>query len=213
MTSKSNKHSPTPVTVVAGFLGSGKTTLINHVLNSDHGLRIGVVVNDFGSINIDAELISDVNEGMVSLANGCICCVTRTDLISSVLTLADKEHELDHILIESSGIAYPESVVNALMTPEIRSAILLDGVITLVDAEQLLLIDDEEALKMAKKQIEGANLVVLNKTDLVNEETKRKVHDWIVKINSSLQILETSHSKIPLEILLGINGTLAQTSR
>ncbi len=112
-------------------------------------------------------------------------------------------------LIESSGIAYPESVVNALMTPEIRSAILLDGVITLVDAEQLLLIDDEESLKMAKKQIEGANLVVLNKTDLVNEETMRKVHDWIVKINSSLQILETSHSKIPLEILLGINGNLA----
>ena len=74
-------HNSTPVTVVAGFLGSGKTTLINHVLNSDHGLRIGVVVNDFGAINIDAELISDVNEGMVSLANGCICCVTRTDLL------------------------------------------------------------------------------------------------------------------------------------
>jgi len=202
-------HNSTPVTVVAGFLGSGKTTLINHVLNSDHGLRIGVVVNDFGAINIDAELISDVNEGMVSLANGCICCVTRTDLISAVLKLADKEHELDHILIESSGIAYPESVVKALMTPEIRSAILLDGVITLVDAEQLLLIDDEEALKMAKKQIEGANLVVLNKTDLVSEETLRKVHARIANINSSLQILETSHSKIPLEILLGINGNLA----
>ena len=209
MTSKSNMHSSTPVTVVAGFLGSGKTTLINHILNSDHGLRIGVVVNDFGSINIDAELISDVNEGMVSLANGCICCVTRTDLISAVLKLAETEHELDHILIESSGIAYPESVVNALMTPEIRSAILLDGVITLVDAEQLLLIDDEEALKMAKKQIEGANLVVLNKTDLVNEETLRKVHAWIANINTSLQIMETSHSKIPLEILLGINGNLA----
>ena len=209
MTSKSNKHSPTPVTVVAGFLGSGKTTLINHVLNSDHGLRIGVVVNDFGAINIDAELISDVNEGMVSLANGCICCVTRTDLISAVLKLADKEHELDHILIESSGIAYPESVVMALMTPEIRSAILLDGLITLVDAEQLLLIDDDEALKMAKKQIEGANLVVLNKTDLVSEETLRKVHARIANINPSLQIMETSHSKIPLEILLGINGNLA----
>ena len=77
MENLSNKQNPIPVTVLAGFLGSGKTTLINHILNSDHGLRIGVVVNDFGSINIDAELISDVNEGMVSLANGCICCVTR----------------------------------------------------------------------------------------------------------------------------------------
>ena len=209
MTLKSNIAQPNPGHIVAGFLGSGKTTLLNHVLNSDHGLRIGVVVNDFGAINVDAELISDVNEGMVSLANGCICCVTRTDLISAVLKLADKEHELDHILIESSGIAYPESVVKALMTPEIRSAILLDGLITLVDAEQLLLIDDDEALKMAKKQIEGANLVVLNKTDLVSEETLRKVHDWIANINSSLQIMETSHSKIPLEILLGINGNLA----
>jgi len=204
-----SKSAPTPVTVVTGFLGSGKTTLINHILNSDHGLRIGVVVNDFGSINIDSELISDVNEGMVSLANGCICCVTRNDLISSVLKLAETENGLDHIVIESSGIAYPESVVNALMTPEIRSAILLDGVITMVDAEQTLLFADDEVHKVAEKQIEHANLVVLNKKDLVDKETLRKVHDWIANINSSLQILETSHSKIPIEILLGINGNLA----
>lgn len=209
MSAVKNKKEPILVTVVAGFLGSGKTTLINHILTSDHGLRIGVIVNDFGSINIDAELISDVNEGMVSLANGCICCITRTDLISAVLNLADTEHHLDHILIESSGIAYPESVVKALTTPEIRSSILLDGVITLVDAEQLLLIDDEKARQMAKKQIEDANLVILNKTDLVSDEIIKKVHNHINGINSGLQILPTSHSQVPLEILLGINGKFA----
>ena len=85
------KPSPIPVTVVAGFLGAGKTTLINHILHGDHGRRIAVVVNDFGAINIDAELISDVSEGIVSLANGCICCVIRSDLISAVLKLADRD--------------------------------------------------------------------------------------------------------------------------
>ena len=129
------KPTPIPVTVVAGFLGAGKTTLINHILNGDHGRRIAVVVNDFGSINIDAELISDVGEGMVSLANGCICCVIRSDLISAVLQLADRPERPDHIVIESSGVADPASVVRAFMVPEIRSSVLLDGVITVVDAD------------------------------------------------------------------------------
>lgn len=206
MSSGNNNKTPILVTVVAGFLGAGKTTLINHILTGEHGLRIGVVVNDFGSINIDADLISDVNEGMVSLANGCICCIIRNDLISAVLKLADTKHHLDHILIESSGVAYPESVVKSLMIPEIRSSILLDGVITLVDAEQLLLIDDEKAQQMAMKQIEDANLVILNKTDLVSDETIKKVHNHIANINSGLQIVPASHSQVPLEILLGIGG-------
>ena len=197
------KPAPIPVTVVAGFLGAGKTTLINHILKGDHGLRIAVVVNDFGSINIDAELISDVGEGMVSLANGCICCVIRSDLISAVLKLADRPERPDHIVIESSGVADPASVVRAFMEPMIWGTVLLDGVITLVDAEQALALPDE-AIKLARAQVTGGDLIVLNKTDLVDATALSNVKDWIRALRPAAQILEATHCRVPIEVLLGV---------
>ena len=199
------KAAPIPVTVVAGFLGAGKTTLINHILHGGHGRRIAVVVNDFGSINIDAELIDDVGEGMVNLANGCICCVIRTDLISAVLKLADRPERPDHIVIESSGVADPASVVRAFMVPEIQSSVLLDGVISLVDAEQALVLPDE-AMKLARAQVAGGDLIVLNKTDLVDAETLSQLRKWIKEIRPGAQILEAAHCGLPLEVLLGIHS-------
>jgi len=192
---------PIPVTVVAGFLGAGKTNLINHILHGDHGLRIAVVVNDFGSINIDAELISDVGEGMVSLANGCICCVIRTDLISAVLQLADRPERPDHIVIESSGVADPTSVVRAFMEPEIRSSVLLDGVITLVDAEQVLVLP-EEAMKLARAQVTGGDLIVLNKTDLVDDQTLLQVATGLKKSDPGYRSLKPSIAAYRLRFCL-----------
>ena len=121
---------PIPVTIVAGFLGAGKTTLLNHILSAEHGRRIGVLVNDFGSINVDAELIHEVEEGMMTLANGCVCCSIRTDLIQAVLQLAERDDPPEHILIESSGVADPAGVYEAFLQQEIRNSVLVDGVIT-----------------------------------------------------------------------------------
>ena len=206
MEGKSHKQNSIPVTVVAGFLGAGKTTLLNHILNGEHGLKIAVVVNDFGSINIDAELVSDVNEGMVSLANGCICCVIRSDLISAVLKLVNQHERLDHIVIESSGVAYPASVVKAFLDPGIWKDVFIDGVITVVDAEQTLNLPAEE-LKLAEKQIKEGDLIILNKIDLLNKKDLRKVNEQIAEIRPGVEILETSQCKVPIEILLGIQAS------
>ncbi|MDX2474380.1 MAG: GTP-binding protein [Candidatus Krumholzibacteria bacterium] len=195
---------PIPVTVVAGFLGAGKTTLINHILHGDHGLRIAVVVNDFGSINIDAELISDVSEGLVSLANGCICCVTRSDLISAVLKLAARAERPDHIVIESSGVADPASVVRTFMQPGVWSDVLLDGVITVVDAEQVLEgVNDGADLA---RQVAGGDLIVLNKADLVDAPQLTAARERVLQVKPGAQIIEADYCRVPLEVLLGVHG-------
>ncbi|WP_434053781.1 MAG: GTP-binding protein [Roseibium sp.] len=191
------------MTIVAGFLGAGKTTLLNHILTSDHGRRIAVIVNDFGSVNIDAELVTDVGEGMVSLANGCICCAIRSDLISAVLDVCKTDPKPDHIVIESSGVADPNNVYRAFLQPEIRTSILLDGVITIVDAEQFLAIPDKE-MKLASEQIEGGDLILLNKVDLVTDATIEKAKAQIWSLNKSAQVLTTSNCVVPVEALLGV---------
>ncbi len=195
---------PIPVTVVAGFLGAGKTTLLNHILTAEHGRRIGVLVNDFGSINVDAELVTEVEEGMITLANGCVCCSIRTDLIQAVLQLADRADRPEHIVIESSGVADPTGVYDAFLQPEIRNEVLVDGVLTVVDAEHALGMPDEEA-GLARSQVAGGDLVVLNKTDLVDSATTSRVKEWIRDIRPSVEILEATYCRVPIEVLIGLD--------
>jgi G3E family GTPase len=205
------ERAPIPVTVVAGFLGAGKTTLLNHILQGEHGWRIAVLVNDFGAINIDAELITEVGDGMVNLANGCICCSIRSDLIGAVLKMTGLDDRPEHILIESSGVADPAGIVRSFLEPELWDTVQLDGVLTVVDAEQALDLPEEEA-RLAWSQVAGADLLVLNKIDRVDEARLEQVRNWLRDIRPGAPVFETSQCRLPLEILLGTDGRRTATT-
>jgi G3E family GTPase len=196
---------------VVGFLGAGKTTLLNYIMQGEHGRRIAVLVNDFGSINIDAELITEVGDGMVSMANGCICCSIRSDLIGAVLKMAGLDDRPEHILIESSGVADPAGIVSSFLEPEIWGKVQLEGVVTVVDAEQALALPDEEA-RLARAQMAGGDLLVLNKVDLVDEARLEQVKNWLRDIRPGAPVFETSQCRLPLEILLGTDRRRTATT-
>ena len=199
------KPAPIPVTVVVGFLGAGKTTLLNHILTAEHGRRIAVLVNDFGSINIDAELVAEVSEGVVTLVNGCICCSIRMDLINTVMQLAHRPDRPEHIVIESSGVADPAGIIKSFLDPAIWGTVQLDGVITVVDAEQLLALPETEA-RLARSQVAGGDLILLNKVDRVNAASRAQLHTWIDQVRPGVQVFETTHCQLPMEIVLGVDS-------
>jgi G3E family GTPase len=193
------------VTLLTGFLGSGKTTLLNRILNGQHGLRVGVLVNDFGAINIDAELIEGVEENTIRLSNGCVCCEIRDDLVNSLEQLLTRTETIDYVILEASGVADPEGIVMTFLDQRYERLLRLDSITCLVDAEAIFADGDDERLNMLKlRQIGFADLVVLNKVDLVGPEHIEVVKEWIDHHLRRIRIIEATRCDVPLEILLAV---------
>lgn len=188
-----------PVTVIGGFLGSGKTTLLNHLLATTSGRRIAVLVNDFGPINIDASLIARHDGETISLTNGCICCSIGSGLDAAILDVLAIEPPPDWIVIEASGVSDPARIAEAgLADPALRLA----GVVTVVDAENIEQYStDRQLADTVTRQINAADLLILNKTDLVSDTQRENVKNYIVQKFGTIPIFETSQARVPEQIL------------
>jgi G3E family GTPase len=192
-----------PVTVLAGFLGSGKTTLLNHILEGDHGLRVAVFVNDFGSISVDSRLVSRRDASVIALDNGCICCTIGADLVSQLIALVEGESCPEHVLIECSGVSDPGRLLVALRDPHLRSLARVDGMVTLIDAAAV----DEippPMLELARRQLAAADVIIFNKVDLVTRDELDDVRRRFTY--PAARVLEAAFADVPLEVVLGVEG-------
>ena len=190
------------MTVLTGFLGAGKTTLLNRILNGGHGLRVAVLVNDFGSINIDAELVVGVESDVISLANGCICCTIREDLAATVLETINRPERPEYILLEASGVAEPSGIWLTFTADCFRDRIRMDSIMCVVDAEQVFAIPELMELKI--RQMAFADMIILNKVDLVDRAQVDRIKEWLDSRFHRYRLVEASSGDVPLEILLSV---------
>jgi G3E family GTPase len=202
---------PVPITIVGGFLGAGKTSLLNHVLTNSSGRRVAVLVNDFGDINIDAKLIVSIEGETVSLANGCVCCTIREDLLIEVLRVLAAEPRPEYIVIETSGVSRPVSVAETFLSPSAQGLVDVQNMITVVDAE--MVVDDTAGFgDLAFDQIKVADMVVVNKTDLVPPRQVADLARRIEQIVPRARIWETTHGRVPLELIFHETNSPAMES-
>lgn len=194
-----------PVTILSGFLGSGKTTLLNHLIKKHPEKKFAIIENEFGEISIDSELVVGAKDGIFELANGCICCTMNGELINVLDKLLASYNDVDHLLIETTGIADPTTVAMGFLTDyKIQSVFRLDGIVALADALfiQQQLVSREEV----SKQIAVADVIVINKTDLVSEDIRLQLSEVVRLYNPFARIVESNHGKTEGTDLLNISG-------
>jgi G3E family GTPase len=194
-----------PVTVLTGFLGAGKTTLLNYILTAQHGKRIAVIENEFGEVGVDHELVIGAEEEIFEMNNGCICCTVRGDLIRILGNLMKRKGRFDYVLIETTGLADPGPVAQTFFVDEeLHRKLALDGIVTVVDAKHLA--QQLERSKEAKEQIAFADVVLLNKTDLVSADELDRLEARIRSMNAAAKIYRTQRARTDLDNLLNVGG-------
>ncbi|WFU26217.1 GTP-binding protein [Bradyrhizobium sp. CB1717] len=201
---------PVPVLLVTGFLGAGKTTVVNHLLAHSEGRRIAAVVNDFGAINIDAELIAGASDGVVSLANGCICCSLEGDLLRTLATLLRRDPRPEYIVIETSGVADPADIVRNLMDPVILREAPLETVLCVLDAGTPPAALDDALLR---SQLRVADIVALSKLDLADEGAAARMREAIRAQRVPAVVVDANHGEIPSALLFPAAVDRAPTPR
>ncbi|QKD84790.1 GTP-binding protein [Thermoleptolyngbya sichuanensis A183] len=193
-----------PVTIITGFLGSGKTTLLNHILTNQQGLKTAVLVNEFGEIGIDNELIvaTDGDDSMVELSNGCICCTINNDLLEAVYKILERPEKVDYLVVETTGLADPLPVALTFLGTELRDLTRLDSIVTVVDAANYSL--DLFNSDAAHNQIAYGDIILLNKCDLVDEADLDALEIKIRDVKEGARILRTTNSQVPLPLILSV---------
>lgn len=189
-----------PVTVIGGYLGSGKTTLVNHLLRHANGKRLAIMVNEFGELSIDEDLIEATSDNMISLAGGCVCCSFGSDLIAAMQDLARMEPPPDNVILEASGVALPGAIAGTL---SLLQGFSLDGVLVLADAETVRqTAADKYMADTITRQLADADIVLLNKTDLAAELELAELRDWIPQFAPDARVIETQRSVLDPAIVL-----------
>ncbi|MEA5411998.1 GTP-binding protein [Synechococcus sp. BA-120 BA3] len=198
-----------PVTVLTGFLGAGKTTRLNRILSSQQGARTAVLVNEFGEIGIDNELVVATSDAMVELSNGCICCSINGELKEAVLRVLARPDPIDYIVVETTGLADPLPVAMTFVAGDFRDRLRLDSIITLIDAEHFEV--TARTSPIARAQVVYGDILVLNKCDLVAEERLAAVEASLRAIKADARLLRADHAGVPLAMLLSVG--LFETDR
>ena len=199
-----NTVNSVPVTLLTGYLGAGKTTLLNRILTHEHGKKVAVIVNEFGDVGIDHQLIINADEEIFEMNNGCICCTVRGDLIRIIGNLMKRRDKFDHLVIETTGLADPAPVIQTFfMDEDVQAQTNLDSVVTVVDAKHISQHWDAEE---AQEQIAFADVVLLNKTDLVTSEELDVLERKIRGMNALAKIYRTHNAELEMDALLGIGA-------
>jgi G3E family GTPase len=191
-----------PVTIITGFLGSGKTTLLNHILQNQQDLKVAVLVNEFGDINIDSQLLVSVDENMMELSNGCICCTINDGLVDAVYSVLEKGDRIDYMIVETTGVADPLPIALTFLGTELQHLTRLDSILTVVDSEAFT--SDHFNSEAAHAQIMYGDIIILNKTDLVAEEKLQELETYINQTKNKARILRSQLGVVPLPLILDI---------
>ena len=224
-----------PVTVITGFLGAGKTSLVRHLLENAGGRKLALVINEFGDIGVDAEILKGCGDetcnedDLIELTNGCLCCTVADEFLPTLEMLLDRPEPVDHIIIETSGLALPKPLLKAFQWPEVKSRTTVDGVIAVIDGpavsgglfatdlvelarlrkEDPSLDHDSPLEELFEDQLNSADLVIVSKQDLMTETVQNEVHAQVTeKVRDSVQVIAASHGKLDADIILGVGAAV-----